>query len=223
MSFPWRAVLFDLNGVLVDDEPLHCEMYQRALREMGITMTRREYYEKYLGFDDRGAFRAVLRDRGRRVSPARVEGLVARKAVLYAGAIRGRLRLFPGARGLVERCARRYRVAVVTGALRAEAEMLLRRGGMRPHAQVLVAAEDVRRGKPDPAGYRKALRLLNRRGGSIRAGECLVVEDSPAGIEAAHGAGMRVLGVAHTYPARELEGADWIAAGLRGLRVENLR
>lgn len=217
-----KAILFDLNGVLVDDEPLHWRMYNVALRPFKIRVSKADYYEKYLGFDDRGGFRAILRDRGRRPTPGLVEALVAKKAEGYAREM-GSVRFFPGGARRVKEAARRYPLGLVTGALRSEAEGLLKRGGVRSCFRAVVAAEDVKRGKPDPEGYRKGLRALQaatRR--TLGPAEVLVVEDSPAGIEAARRAGMRVVAVAHSYPPKALRGADALAAAIGDLKVEDL-
>ncbi len=219
---PPKAILFDFNGVIVDDEPLHWRMYNAALRPLGIRVSKADYYEKYLGFDDRDAFRAILRDRRRKFTPALIEELVETKAAAYARRMKT-VPFFPGAARFVREAAGRYPLGVVTGAIRAEAEGLLRRSGVRSCFKVVVAAEDVTRGKPHPEGYTKGLRALRaatRR--PLRASEVLVVEDGPAGIEAARGAGMRVLAVAHTYPPRELRGADALAARIGDLRVEDM-
>jgi HAD superfamily hydrolase (TIGR01509 family) len=217
-----KAVLFDFNGVLVDDEPLHWKMYNVALRPLNIRVSKADYYEKYLGFDDRDAFRAILKNRRRKFAPALIEGLVEAKAAAYARHMKG-VPFFPGAARVVRSAARRYPLGVVTGAIRAEAEGLLKREGLRGCLRAVVAAEDVTRGKPDPEGYRKglaALRRATRR--DLRPSEVLVIEDGPAGIEAAKRAGMRVLAVAHTYPPRELRRADALAARIGDLKVADL-
>ncbi|MEM3085544.1 MAG: HAD family phosphatase [Halobacteria archaeon] len=217
-----KAVLFDFNGVLVDDEPLHWRMYNVALRPHNIHVSKADYYEKYLGFDDRDAFRAILKDQRRKPAPGLIERLVATKAAAYARKMPN-VPFFHGAARLVRQAARRYPLGVVTGAIRAEAEGLLTREGLRSCFKAVVAAEDVKRGKPDPEGYRKglhALRAASRR--PLKPSEVLVIEDGPAGIEAAKRAGMGVLAVAHTYPPRELRAADALSASIRNLRVEEM-
>lgn len=219
---PLKAILFDFNGVLVDDEPLHWRMYNAALRPLGIRVSKSDYYKKYLGFDDRDAFRAILRDRRRKPAPGLIERLVETKAEGYAR-VMPKVKFFPGAARLVRQASRRYPLGVVTGAIRAEAEGLLRRGSIRPCFKAVIAAEDVRRGKPDPEGYRKGLRALRASTRKvIRPSEVLVIEDGPAGIEAARRAGMGVLAVAHTYPAGILMGADALARRIGDLKLDDL-
>ena len=223
-----RAVLFDFNGVLVDDEPLHLEMFQRVLVEEGVALSREDYYGSYLGLDDRGCFAAVLQAAGEPVTVPRLMRLIARKSSYYQERIRERgYPVFPGTAELVgSLAAAGCMLGVVSGALREEVEGGLRQAGLAQHFKVLVTAEDVAEGKPDPEGYRRALEGLNAQPPLperlIHPHEVLAVEDSPAGLAAAAGAGLLTLGVAHTYPAADLGAADAVAERLGELRAEDL-
>lgn len=209
-----RGVLFDFNGVLVDDEPLHFRLFRRVLAEEGVELDEATYYERYLGFDDRGALGAALRDAGRSVDPMGLARLIARKAAHYQGEIR-RLGypFFPGALALVrDAAAAGWTLGVVSGALRDEVEGALVQGGVDRLFKVLVTAEDVERGKPDPEGYRRALEALNAEPPLperlIHPHEVLALEDSAAGLASAAGAGLRTLGVAQSYPREALAAAE---------------
>jgi HAD superfamily hydrolase (TIGR01509 family) len=215
-----QAIIFDFNGVIVDDEPLHLELFRRVLAEEGIALADEDYYEKYLGYDDRGCFIAALTDAGRGPSAADaalIEGLIARKAAYYRRAIDERCLLFPGVVEFVRRAAARFPLAIASGALRPEIELVLARGEIRDCFRAVIAAEDVSECKPHPEGYVKALAALNAcsaQPAPIQPGECLVIEDSIAGIEAAHRAGMRCLAVTNSYRVEELTEADWIVSSL---------
>ncbi len=218
MSFKPKAIIFDFNGVIVDDEPLHLELFRRVIGEEGLTLTDEEYHEKYLGYDDRGCFTAALADLGRPADDAAwIDGLIARKARYYLEAIEERLLIFPGVVELIRLVESRYPLAIASGALRSEIELVLTRGGIREPFGVIVAAEDVSACKPDPEGYLRALELLNSGGAGLEAAECLVIEDSIAGVEAAKRAGMRCLAVTNSYRADELAHADWIRQSLEDL------
>ncbi|MBX6313182.1 MAG: HAD family phosphatase [Isosphaeraceae bacterium] len=215
-----RAVIFDFNGVLVDDEDVHCALLCEVLADEGITLSEREYHEEYLGYDDRGCFEVALSRAGRSADPARVEALVARKASRYAALAATGLRYFPGAGRCVAAMADRWPVAICSGALRAEIEFALRRMGIAAQVAAIIAAEDTDRCKPDPEGYHLALDALRSQvGEDLEAGHCLVVEDSLAGVQSAKAAGMWVVAVPHTYSEAELRsaGADAVVAGLEGL------
>jgi len=223
-----RAVLFDFNGVLVDDEPIHLELFQRVLGEAGVELRAKEYYRRYLGFDDRGCFSAVLAAAGRPAGPAAIARLVARKAAYYRERIRrDGYPFFPGGAELVREAAGRgWVLGVVSGALRDEVEGALRQAGLRDAFKLLVTAEDVAEGKPDPEGYRLALEGLNGRpplpSRLVHPHEALAVEDSPAGLEAAAAAGLAAVAVANTYPAAELAGAAEVLESLAGVGADRL-
>lgn len=223
-----RAILFDFNGVLVDDEPIHLEMFQRVLADEGISLSREEYYQRYLGLDDRGCFAAVLTETGRQPTVPRLMRLIARKAAYYQERIReGGYPLFPGAVELVREAAAAGRMlGIVSGALREEIEGALRQAGLHGVFKVVITAEDVNDGKPDPEGYLRALEALNSLPPLperlIHPHEVLAIEDSPAGLAAAADVGLVTLGVAHTYPASRLREADAVAESLRGLTLERL-
>jgi beta-phosphoglucomutase len=217
-----RAVLFDFDGVLANSEPLHCRAFQDVLRSVSLDLTEREYYSRYLGYDDVGAFQAIAADRGVTLTSGQMTELVARKAVRLEALEEGISVLFPGAREAVLRMAARGPVAIVSGARRAEIERTLEREGLRTHFPVLVAAEDTPVSKPDPAPYRLGIELLRARDGRLVSSDCLAVEDSRWGLASAIGAGLRTIAVTHSYPADALREADAIIDHLDALTEERL-
>jgi len=215
-----RAVIFDFNGVLVDDERVHFELFREVLAAEGVAITERAYHERYLGYDDRGCFEAALADAGRVAPWAFVDDLVARKAARYLRVARSGLRIFPGAAESLAALAARWPVAICSGALRPEIELALDLMGRRGVVHAIISAEDTTRCKPDPEGYLLALDALrSQEGEDLEAAHCLVIEDSLAGVQAAKAAGMWAIGVDHTYPEAQLRaaGADAVLAGLASL------
>jgi beta-phosphoglucomutase len=154
-----QAILFDFNGVIVNDEPQHCEALIATLASYGYTLDREGYYREYLGFDDRECFRFTFERMGRPVNETLIQEAIERKAVRYAEAIRASLELVPGSAEFIRAAAGEgYRLAVVSGALRREIELVLGESNLRRHFDVVVAAEDVTHCKPDPQGYRQPSR-----------------------------------------------------------------
>jgi HAD superfamily hydrolase (TIGR01509 family) len=199
------ATLFDFNGVLVDDEHVHIASFREVLLPLGVTFDDATYTERYLAFDDAGAFRAMLADAGKAATEAEIARLIEAKKPVYMARIATDLVVFDGAAELVRRRARRGLVGIVSGALRHEIEHALTIMGVREAVAFIVAAEDTQACKPDPEGYVLGAAAVEARGG--RRGEIVVIEDSMAGIEAARAVGLRCAGVAHSYAADRLREA----------------
>jgi HAD superfamily hydrolase (TIGR01509 family) len=221
------AVIFDFNGVIIDDERLHCRAFARVLAEEGITwFSERRYFSDYLGLDDRGCIAAVLADDGRPAPRSTVDGLVERKAAYYLDELRGGIDLFPGVVELVPRLARALPLAICSGARQHEIEHVLEQTGLRPHFRVIVSADLIHSGKPDPTGYRTTLQMLQEAvpaPSCLEAEQCLVIEDAPAGVEAAHRAGMRCLAVANSCSSADLKAADRVVESLEDVDESELR
>ncbi len=216
-----KAIIFDFDGVLADTEPLHFRMFQQVLQEEGLPLSERDYYQKYVGFDDKGCFHAILSEHRRDTEPAMIHRLVERKAAMMLGHLTTTSVVYPGAVAFVKNVAGRHRLAIVSGALRHEIELILKTAGMRDDFEHITAAEDVLDGKPAPEGYLHALHSLNRRA-PLLAAECLVIEDTLFGIQAAHAAGMRCLAVCTTFTADRLGTADAVTATLQDCDLASL-
>jgi len=205
-----EAVLFDFNGVLVDDEAQHCEALQRVLADEGITLTREQYYAKYLGLDDRSGFVEAFRRANRTLTTEVLEHLVTTKSRVYLQLVTASLRMVAGAPEFVRDAGKRFRLGIVSGALRREIDHVLGLTGLAGRFEIIIAAEDAPRCKPDPAPYRAAHTAFNRsgkRGGRpIAVDKCVVIEDSLPGLEAARAAGMPCVMLTTNHPSHRLEG-----------------
>ncbi|HEY0097780.1 MAG TPA: HAD family phosphatase [Pyrinomonadaceae bacterium] len=215
-----KAILFDFNGVVIDDEPLQLKAAQAALEAEGIPLTERDYYDS-LGMDDHTFFRAAFARAGREHSEEVFNRVLEAFTKSHRELIEDELPLFPGVVTFIKAVSRRWPLAVVSMARRASIEYVLERAGLAEAFAVVVSAEDVSACKPDPACVNRALEKLNearRAAGqpALAPAECLVIEDSPPGIEAARTAGMRTLGVTNTVSEQLLRaaGADVVTASL---------
>ncbi|HKQ69043.1 MAG TPA: HAD family phosphatase [Polyangiaceae bacterium] len=211
------ATIFDFNGVLVDDELVHRDAFRDVLDPLGVFFTDAQYVERYLGFDDVGALSAMLIDAGRSATETEVNALAAAKRPFYMQRANRSLVVFEGAERVVQDRAKAGPVAIVSGALRDEIAFALDRMGLRDLIAFVVSAEDTTRCKPDPMGYELGIKALSERIGESAARNALVIEDSLAGIEAAKGARLPCLAVAHSYPEAELlkAGADAVVPRIR--------
>ena len=200
-SFCCSAILFDLDGVLLDSTRVVSEQYTRWAREHNLDPA--EIMKAAHGV------RTV--EVVRRVAP-HLDAVAETKRIEEREAAADNMTAIPGAVALVNSIPR-GRWGVVTSGTRFLATTRMRKFGIRVPG-VLVTAEDVRNGKPDPEPYRRAAELLK-----TNPSTCVVVEDAPAGIRSAHGAGMKVISLPTTYPVEELHEADVIVSGLADVRV----
>lgn len=219
-----RAVIFDFDGVIVDTEPMHLKAAQQVLADAGIALDAHDYYQRYLGFDDAGMFRAIAADRGVTLDGRAVADLVRLKSQVLVSRIDDGVVVFAGARECVRRCAAEVPLAIASGALGHEIDIILRRIGLRDAFQVIVGAEDAQRSKPAPDPYVRAVESLRGVVGpdALAANECVAIEDSHWGLESARAAGVRCVAVAHTYPVESLRGADFVARTLGEITAERL-
>jgi HAD superfamily hydrolase (TIGR01509 family) len=210
--------------VILDSEPIHLKCYAQVLKRIGIDLGREDYYARYIGFDDRDCLHAILRDRGRSLGEDEIRAMIAEKTALVQEEYGRAARALPGAVELA-RAAHTGGIptGVCSGGLRREIDLAARRLGAADLFQVIVAAEDVSRGKPDPEGYRLAIeRLSGVAGRGLRPERSVVIEDAPAGIEAARAAGAKILAVTNSYAAAALARADRVVGSLTEVSLASL-
>ncbi len=238
-----RAVIFDFDGVITDSEILHFRAFNAVLTQYGLQLTKPEYYKKYLGMSDADCFRALIAEGRLRVPPERVAGvspaergqdardtamikdLGQQKTRVFEKLARTEGRIIEGVREFLDTLsAAKVPTAICSGALRAEIELILEEAGLRDYFDVIVSAEEVKRGKPDPEGFLLALEKLKEIWPEPIAPEyCIVIEDSHWGLKAAQAAGMRTVAVTNTYEAAQLKQADRVVARLDELTMDDLR
>jgi beta-phosphoglucomutase len=216
-----EAVLFDFDGVLVDSEPMHYRAFTAVLDPLGMGFPWKEYVDTYMGFDDRDAFREAFRAKGIGLDDANLAKLVAAKSEAFLRGLCDGVTAYPGVVALIESLhAAGHPLALCSGALRSDIDPILEQLGVARRFDVIVSADDVRRSKPDPESYSLAFaRLSERCAASLTVPErSVAVEDTPAGIRSAKGAGLRALAVTNSYGPGELSEADWIVESLEYVR-----
>jgi beta-phosphoglucomutase-like phosphatase (HAD superfamily) len=223
-----NAVIFDFNGVLVDDESVHFALFQEVLAEEGVHITELDYHDRYMGYDDRGCFEAALSDANQSHERNRIDDLIARKAKRYVTEAARGLRFFPSAAETLGAIAAHWPIAINSGALLPEIEYALNRLNRRNQIAAIISAEATEKCKPHPEGYLLALAALRKHPKSkpdLAAAHCLVIEDTLAGIASAKGAGMNVVGVTTTYTSAELRsaGADDVLTTLADFTPDWIR
>ena len=216
------AVIFDFDGVIVDTEPLHYKAFQEVLEPLGIGFPWQEYVDTYMGFDDRDAFLEAFRVHGKDLDDRRLTQLVASKSKVFLDIIRNGVRAYPGTVSLITSLdASGLPLAISSGALRSDILPILTILGITRCFPHVISADDVRKSKPDPECYSLAFhRLLHAHPLQISSpGKCLAIEDTPAGIRSAKGAGLTVLAVTNSYSKEQLTEADYLTDSLENVRI----
>ena len=197
-----RAVIFDFNGTVSNDEPILCEIFSDLFAEHGKPLSAQEYFDRLAGLSDPEIVRTWLGE-----DHPDVDVVIEERIVRYRAACADGSSIEEPAREAVRYAAERVPVAIVSGAARAEIEPAVRAAGLTSLFTAIVTADDIAHGKPHPEGYQRALDLL---GGQLEPEDVLVFEDTEAGIASARGAGMRVVAVRGTLVPERLAEAEEI-------------
>ena len=216
-----RAAVFDFDGVIVDSEPLHFRSLRDALESESVLITHEEYWDHLLAHDDRSSIRLAFERRGERPDAGRLARVERAKIERFAELI-PEVPVFPGAREVIGALAAELPLAIASGARHQEIEAILTGIGLRDAFVAVVGAEDAEGTKPDPAPYLEAARQLESHVPGLVPGECVAFEDSVPGVMSALGAGMKVIGVAHSYPAAKLRSAHRVVTSLAALEPGSL-
>lgn len=222
----FRAVIFDFDGVIADSEYLHFKAFNLALEEYGVVISQEKYYSDYLGFSDADFLPAMTDVFSLDLSDVQRQELLARKARFFEELASEESSIFEGVAEFIYMLeSNGIRMAICSGALGDEIELMLDGSGLRGSFEFIVSADDVSKGKPDPEGFLKALAGLSANSDStIASEECVVIEDSHWGLEAGCAAGMRCVAVSNTYLREELEGAAaMVVERLDELRMSDLK
>jgi beta-phosphoglucomutase len=206
-----EAVIFDFDGVIADTEPLHFRSFLEVMGAAGFPCTWEEYVRDFIGFDDRDLFRAAHAKLGLPLRDADLQRLVDAKAEAFIALTREGVPAYEGVPEVVHAAAKRFPVAICSGALRSDIEPILAQLNLSEVLSVRVTAEDVPVSKPDPTCYRLAVQRLSAAiGRPLPAGGCLAIEDTPTGIKSARDAGLQVWAVTHTHHTQHLLEANRI-------------
>ncbi len=203
-----QAVIFDFDGVICDSELLHYKALNATFNRYGVDIPKEVHWDKYLGYSDLDNIEAVNRDYNMGLSDEQVQRLIAEKKTVFDELVVKEPTVIDGVAAFIQMLVdHNIRRAICSGALRSDIDLMLAESGFADAFEVIVSADDVEHGKPDPQGYLLALDRLNQGGRArIRPSECIVIEDSHWGLEAASAAGMNPIAVTNTYTKQALDG-----------------
>lgn len=220
-----NAVIFDFDGVICDSETQHYRALNEVFKRYGVDVPKAVHWGKYLGYSDLENVEAVNRDYAMGLDAAGVRKLMAEKKQAFEELVRTENLVIDGVEAFVRMLVQNgVRRAICSGALRSDILLMLNGSGFADAFETMVSADDVAKGKPDPEGYLLALDRLNKAGkGAVRACECVVIEDSHWGLEAAKAAGMHPVAVTNTYPRAELAAkAELVVDNLGSVIMDDL-
>lgn len=204
------AVIFDFNGVIINDEDLHFILFQKLLKDFDIYLSRDEYWTRYLAYDDLALIQNIFKDNQKQISKPKANELIKTKNREYLEMVQKGVPLFEGVVELIQNLAQQIKLAIVSGALRSEIEQTLHQNNLTHYFEFIIAADDVKNSKPHPEGYLMAKAKLKKQNPNLNLENFWVIEDSPGGITAAKKAGMQVIGITNSYSAQYLKDADFI-------------
>lgn len=214
-----EAIIFDFDGVIVDTEPLHYESFQRVLAPLGFDFTWQEYLDKYIGFDDRDAFREAFAVNKKELDSIRLQSLIAQKAFAFQDVAQNGVMAYPGAVELIRKLRNaNIPLAICSGALRSDIDPILVMLGLKEYFNTIITADDVASSKPDPECYEISFsNLLALSNLPFTKQTTFAIEDTPAGISAARHAELKVCAVTNSYAADLLSDATFITSSLEQL------
>jgi beta-phosphoglucomutase len=221
-----QAVIFDFDGVICDSEGLHYKALNTVFNRYGVDVPKPVHWAKYLGFSDIENIEAVNHDYGMGLDAAGVRRLMGEKKAFFEEVVGKESIILEGVEPFIRRLtAAGVCCAICSGALRSDIDLMLAGADFTDAFEVIISAEDVRHGKPDPEGYLLTLKKLNKsRKTPIKPSECIVIEDSHWGLEAAAAAGMNPVAVTTTYRRDQLDSkAKKIVDRLDELTVNDLK
>ncbi len=227
-----RTVIFDFDGVITDSEILHFRAFNQVLGQYGIELTKQEYYKTYLGFNDADCYGKLIQQGLLKTEQEQIGNLIEEKKHIYKELAKTEGKMIEGVRDFLTLLEENsIPMAICSGSLLTEVEMVLEDTGLRHLFEEIVSGEQVKKGKPDPEGFLLTLTRLNSNASLAQAGnqndilpgECIVIEDSHWGLEAAKAAGMHTIAVTNSYGAEQLGMAEKIVNQLNELSIGDLQ
>lgn len=218
-----KAIIFDFDGIITDTEPIHMEAWLSVLEPHGITFDEDESRANYIGLNDRDFLEAVMHIHGIHFEENEKGDLIEAKCVASLNLLEHDIPLLPGVMDFISEMSKDYLLAICSGAQKSEIEYILKHLKCLKLFNPIVCSGAVKRGKPDPEGYIRALTGLRERTDDELVSESVIaIEDSPKGVEAAKAAGLKCLAVTNSYSVGELKKADMIVASLSDVSPEDL-
>ena len=220
-----KAVIFDFDGVITDSEVLHLRAFNKVLAKYNFQIEKKDYYTKYLGFTDNDCFEHLINDGLLKMSRQQIPALIEQKNEVFENLAKSEGKTIEGVHEFLSMVdSNNIPLAICSGTLMTEIELILEEAKLRHYFKLIISAENVRKGKPHPEGFLLALKKLNKIcKNQIAEKQCIIIEDSLWGLQAAKAAGMHCIAVTNSYDAGQLSLADKIVDKLSDLTIDDLQ
>jgi len=220
-----RAVIFDFDGVITDSEVLHLRAFNQSLVPYGIEISTKDYYTNYLGFSDFDCYKALIDNGLLKIDERQIDSIIKVKSKIFEELTKTEGRTIEGVHEFLQMLKQNnIPMAICSGSLLVEIEIMLEESKLRHFFTAIVSAEQVKKGKPHPEGFLLSLKKLNKKCHTpIAADECIVIEDSHWGLQAGKAAGMHTVAVTNSYDAEQLTIAEKIVTHLNELTINDLQ
>lgn len=219
-----RAVIFDFDGVITDSEILHFRVFNKVLAPHNIELSKKDYYKDFLGLSDLDAFNLLVERGILKLDENGVREIALEKNRLFEDLVKEEGNIIEGVRDFLKLLkANNILIAICSGSLLPEIEIILEQAKLSHFFDVIVSAEQVRKGKPNPEGFLLTLKELNKKSSTpVSPKQCVVIEDSRWGLEAAEAAKMHSVAITNSYEAEQLVPSDKIIDHFSELSLKEL-
>ena len=220
-----KAVIFDFDGVITDSEVLHLRAFNQSLVPYGVEISTKDYYTNYLGFSDFDCYKTLIDNGLLKIDEQQIGGIIKEKSTIFEELTKTEGRTIEGVHDFLQMLEKnKIPMAICSGSLLVEIEVMLEESHLRHFFAEIVSAEQVKKGKPHPEGFLLALKKLNKNcHPPIATGECIIIEDSHWGLQAGKAAGMHTIAVTNSYEAEQLTIAEKIVAHLNELTIDEMQ
>jgi len=214
MSTTIRAILWDMDGVIVDTAPYHLKAWQQVFQKRGVNFTEEDFKRNFGRRND-----TIIRDTlGEALLQSEINAIISEKEPIFRNVVKKNIKSFPGAIKLLKSLRKHgFKMALASSATIENIELLIQGLGIENYFNTIVSGRDVAEGKPSPQVFLLAAKKLG-----VAPENCIVIEDAVAGVTAAKRAGMHCLAVTNTHPRQSFNEADLVVDSLETITVNNL-
>ena len=206
-----KVVIFDFDGVIYNSEPLHFKAFNYALKPLNIIITKEVYYKTYCSYDDEGFFKNFLKDNKIEFDSEFIHKIIKEKHYYFDKNFDTETSMYIESIDLIKRLSKVFILAIGSGARKEEIVRVLDREKLSSFFLEIVSSDETLQPKPDPETYIRVLDKINKRY-KVSANECVVIEDTTKGVEAAKKAGMKCFAITNSVDKQYLTNADIIVS-----------